>query len=216
MKPLEDPSEFNAALLAACSKAPGKGCRSLPRDSNRAWCDVCRARETLSARTAGLNQARETIRRLNRRCQVAEAAAGKNAWTQRGRRVATFVWDELKRCQAELSEVKSWQWYLREDSGKADRRSTEALGVYLVRCGDFIKIGMSQDVRARVSGFNDTLLPTPAYPIGFIRCESIDIARQREKELHARFSGLRQRGEWFSVGDDLLDFAESLNGSWPT
>ena len=80
----------------------------------------------------------------------------------------------------------------------------EFSGVYFVRCEAFIKIGVSDDVRAR---FRALLSASPyeLIPLGYIPGDP-DGVDELEERLHIRFALLRHRGEWFRAEPDLLEF----------
>jgi hypothetical protein len=73
-------------------------------------------------------------------------------------------------------------------------------GVYFVRQGDYIKIGVSIDVPARVRGLQ-TSSPTPLELLAVLPGKEPE-----EKSLHVRFSHLRASGEWFRAAPELLDY----------
>jgi len=66
-----------------------------------------------------------------------------------------------------------------------------------------IKIGKSTDVKARLSQLQ-TLSPIS------IRIINTPLCTATEAELHQRFAHLRDHGEWFTPGKELLDFIESV------
>lgn len=87
-------------------------------------------------------------------------------------------------------------------SSAAPVAATADQGVYLLRCGTYYKIGMSDNVAWRVQQLS-VALPMEVQHVHTIRTD--DPARL-EKELHTRFADKRVRGEWFSL--DLFDVDE--------
>lgn len=78
--------------------------------------------------------------------------------------------------------------------------------IYFVRDSitGFIKIGRSADPWARLS----QMQVGSAGEITLLAIE--EGCADRERELHVRFSALRQRGEWFCPGDALLGHIDTL------
>jgi hypothetical protein len=77
--------------------------------------------------------------------------------------------------------------------------------VYLVRAGNWIKIGWSRNVGARIS----QLQTGNADPIELIA--TISGGRALERQLHERFADSRVSGEWFKYGPELANYVASLN-----
>lgn len=92
---------------------------------------------------------------------------------------------------------------VRCEDALARDRSRETAQVYFAqaRTTGQIKIGFSIDVSRRIRQIRplSDLLAT------------VDGGRTVEREMHDRFDHLRVAGEWFSPGDDLLEFIGSLN-----
>jgi hypothetical protein len=70
--------------------------------------------------------------------------------------------------------------------------------VYFIRCGDFIKIGFSEQTERRFKSLQ-TAAAAPLELLGTIHGE-------RELELHRQFAHLRSHGEWFRAAPELLAF----------
>lgn len=75
-------------------------------------------------------------------------------------------------------------------------------GVYFVRMGDFVKIGISQDVLSRIDAFA-TGAPTKLALLGIIP----NATRAEEWALHQRFGAHHSNGEWFRATAELLEEA---------
>ena len=76
--------------------------------------------------------------------------------------------------------------------------------VYFVRIGDMIKIGYTTNLRLRVHGLSVTMNQVVATEPG---------TEEREAELHRRFAHLREFGEWFRAGPDLLKYIAGVQAS---
>lgn len=77
-------------------------------------------------------------------------------------------------------------------------RGHESL-VYFVRFDSRIKIGFTTNLSLRLSAIpHDEVMAT------------IPGGRLLEKRLHAKFRHLHVKGEWFSLGDDLLDYVDGI------
>lgn len=87
-------------------------------------------------------------------------------------------------------------------------------GAYFIRCGAFVKIGMSDDIRARFRVLKCST-PYDMTPLGFIAGAPVSV-EELETELHAQFGELRHRGEWFRYEAALVEFIESNVQPWPT
>lgn len=204
-----DRNELIKALHQKCTI----GCTQLGgRGKMAPWCELCRAAAAIKGQYDALLRAYETNRRLHRRCHIAEAAASHRAYSGDGRRVAAYLHTELEALRNEvraLSErlgehCEPWQQELREVP-------PSTRGIYFIKCGDHIKIGLSRDVRARVRSFEG--MPHLVVPLGFIRVDG-DL-REREAEIHKRFAHIRQGGEWFQDCDELRAFIAAETRPWP-
>ena len=72
--------------------------------------------------------------------------------------------------------------------------------IYFVRCGDWIKIGMAQNVIERVQ----SIQAHNPYPVKLLAvCKGY---RAKEGALHRRFKNERRRGEWFVLSERLTAF----------
>jgi hypothetical protein len=77
--------------------------------------------------------------------------------------------------------------------------------VYFLECGDFIKIGWSQNARMRINGLQNSL----PFEIRVLCISYGDV--KLEKALHAKFAHLRHRGEWFRKSAEIYDEIKSLS-----
>lgn len=76
-----------------------------------------------------------------------------------------------------------------------------AESVYVIRCGDFIKIGMTLDLPQRVKDFQ-TGNPHQIEIIAVIDAAG----RATETRLHRHFAKFRHRYEWFHLKGELADW----------
>lgn len=88
----------------------------------------------------------------------------------------------------------------------AKKQTVRKVYVYFVQDGNdgLIKIGQTTSVKKRLAGLR-TMSPTRLNHLGTMLASG----RFNEASLHARFKHLRQHGEWFTPGLELLDFIES-------
>jgi hypothetical protein len=73
--------------------------------------------------------------------------------------------------------------------------------LYLVRCNDLVKIGITNDVEYRLR----TMQTGNPYPLELILQFEYKSAMLVERVLHSKFSKFRVRGEWFRFTDDELE-----------
>lgn len=79
--------------------------------------------------------------------------------------------------------------------------------VYLIRCGDAIKIGFSQNPWARLNSLK-TGMPEEPVLVGY--CSA---TMREERECHTRFEHLKVRREWYRDCRELLNYFSALP-SW--
>lgn len=96
---------------------------------------------------------------------------------------------------------------LRLEAAEEERRAWERSGryrgiVYLLKSGDYYKIGMTTNMKRRFSEMK-TLMPDPVIEIHKIVTNDPQTV---EKYWHSRFSSKRKNGEWFGL--DEFDIAE--------
>jgi hypothetical protein len=85
--------------------------------------------------------------------------------------------------------------------------------VYFIQAegNGLIKIGWTdQHPETRLTGLR-TMSPVRLMPLGVLRRRD----RVGERNTHLRFVHLRQHGEWFEPGRDLLDFIRDRAKPWP-
>jgi hypothetical protein len=88
------------------------------------------------------------------------------------------------------------------------------MGVYFLRCGPFIKIGISDNVHRRLKGMR-TDNPFDIEPVGFICCQTYPDAQRLESELHCQFDSERHHREWFRDCDRLRAVIQQRASAWP-
>ena len=69
-------------------------------------------------------------------------------------------------------------------------------GTYFILCGDFIKIGFSNNIKKRMGQLQGGN-PFKLYLIGVI------YNKWYERELHSIFKHLKIRGEWFKLNIEI-------------
>lgn len=109
--------------------------------------------------------------------------------------------NEQERADLDAAELE-WQSRARfsRDRERAERES--ASRVYFMRHDRIIKIGFSVDPEKRAQALASAVI-LATEPGG----------RVLEEAMHAKFSHLRIRGEWFSPGPDLLAYINKLRGA---
>lgn len=88
-------------------------------------------------------------------------------------------------------------------------------GVYFVRSGDFVKIGVSTNVVRRVLGAAQSWNPHPVEILGWIHEPDCEAAQILERTLHQRFAVHRHRLEWFHTHEELMTFIEDNAKPFP-
>lgn len=78
--------------------------------------------------------------------------------------------------------------------------------VYMIYSAGLIKIGTSRDPIARATGLRNM----SAHPVSLIWIGVGDT--ELERELHKRFAGSRERGEWFRPDPELREFIGERQG----
>lgn len=82
----------------------------------------------------------------------------------------------------------------------ASTRTDQTL-TYFAKCGEFVKIGRTHNVKQRLRKFQE------GNPNEVILLATCDLD---ENDLHQQFSHLHHRGEWFKLNDELLEFINKL------
>lgn len=77
--------------------------------------------------------------------------------------------------------------------------------LYLLKCQQFYKIGIANDVQSRLT----QLSTGNPFDLDVLAVYGFSNASPVETAIHQRYSGVRQRGEWFSLDEhDLLDIEQ--------
>jgi hypothetical protein len=83
---------------------------------------------------------------------------------------------------------------------------TKQSNVYVIKCNEFYKIGMSDNPKRRLMELNTA---TP-YTITLVKVIPSDRASELEYELHKEFEGCRIKGEWFRLSKFDLVYIKSM------
>jgi hypothetical protein len=76
--------------------------------------------------------------------------------------------------------------------------------IYLVKCHEYYKIGLTGDIKSRVS----QIQTGNPYPVELIDHFSSFTARKDEDFLHRLFDNVRVRGEWFEIPSIYIERKE--------
>lgn len=77
--------------------------------------------------------------------------------------------------------------------------------VYFIQSGEFVKIGISQDVTKRLQ----TLQTASPYPMKVIKKLAVPYPASAEFRLHRYYADRRRAGEWFALtADDIANIME--------
>lgn len=76
--------------------------------------------------------------------------------------------------------------------------------VYFIQQGEYVKVGRAVDVPQRLDAFNI------GSPLELSLLVAVPAHADLEGAIHARFEHLRQKGEWFTAGPDLMEFISRL------
>ena len=95
----------------------------------------------------------------------------------------------------------------RQQAAAHERLFRAAAGVdsvYFIRCGDYVKIGRSTNVRARLSELQT------GNPYDLRLLATIPGGYPLESSLRSRFSGEHHRGEWFYYSTSVRRFIKDI------
>lgn len=87
-------------------------------------------------------------------------------------------------------------------------------GVYFLRCGEFVKVGLARDVRRSLIGLRH-VIPNDIVPIGFIPAATIVDAQRLERDWLQVLREWHHRGEWFVASEGLLEMISEAVSPWP-
>lgn len=94
-----------------------------------------------------------------------------------------------------------------------NERQRAASLAYFIRCGGYVKIGVSTSPLYRLETIRKTGGVLAPYLLDLSGAELIATEPggfDREKELHKQFAHLRHTGEWFTESPELTAYIESL------
>lgn len=87
----------------------------------------------------------------------------------------------------------------------SDAPHTVGVAVYFIGCGSFVKIGMTNDLSARMKSF-ETHSPFEIVLHGRVDCVGRGPAAKLEADFHKKFSEHHERREWFRNEGALSKF----------
>ena len=92
------------------------------------------------------------------------------------------------------------KWSLARKTKREKDANPKAGWIYLIKCHEFYKVGIADDVKARLSSMQ-TGCP---YPLELIEAWRSNNASKEEKAIHALLSRYNVRGEWFMLPPELV------------
>lgn len=105
-----------------------------------------------------------------------------------------------------------WPWNYPPDVHPA--RCSLLSGVYFVRQGDWVKIGVSSHVLSRIK---HAILWNPNdLVVSWIYEPDMDAAGTLERAIHEKFALAHHRHEWYAATDGLLEFMREHSRPVPT
>lgn len=87
-----------------------------------------------------------------------------------------------------------------------DESTTKHRWVYIIQCGEFIKIGIAEDVSKRLA----TLQTGSPHKLTLLRKFKSSNAERVEQELHEKLGKHHHRNEWFRLDDVVKAWVESI------
>jgi hypothetical protein len=117
-----------------------------------------------------------------------------------GRAAPRKLQDEKMRKSKSISSGRSFADIIAEREGRLKKPSE--MTVYFIRCGEMVKIGVSDNPKARLRNIQ-TCNPAPAE---IVKTELGGPGR--EQALHRRFWRQHERGEWFRYEGALRRYVE--------
>lgn len=97
---------------------------------------------------------------------------------------------------------------------KVSARLTDSSRVYLIRCGDRVKIGRSGNPRKRLEQVrrgDGCLMDDSLDPSNAVLIYDMPGHAKEETALHQRFKAYRTVGEWFRIEGELRDYIATLD-----
>lgn len=97
---------------------------------------------------------------------------------------------------------------------KVSARLTDSSRVYLIRCGDRVKIGRSGNPRKRLEQIrrgDACLMDTTLDPADSQLIYEMPGHAKEETALHQRFKAYRTAGEWFRIEGELKEYIATLD-----
>lgn len=104
---------------------------------------------------------------------------------------------EIHNLRSELEFMRS---HYEEPKPKQKKRQPKKRCVYLLKCGDKFKVGVSKNVDRRIKELDKRPLPVKLVT----KSELVHCAFEAEKEIHERLEDYRIDGEWFDIPESLI------------
>ena len=98
-------------------------------------------------------------------------------------------------------------------ASRATRMVMDHCFLYAIQASDFVKVGISVDVRARASAIQ-TGCPHPVRLVAGVGCATTECARILERKAHAHLAVWRTGGEWFRYTPDCRRALLDLFDGW--
>lgn len=98
------------------------------------------------------------------------------------------------------------------------QRAKNNARVYFMRCGEFVKIGVSTAPAYRHRQIRESGGVLMPHGLDFTKTELVTHVKggyAHEKALHAKFSHLRHTGEWFTEAPELTEYINDLDRTTP-
>jgi predicted GIY-YIG superfamily endonuclease len=78
--------------------------------------------------------------------------------------------------------------------------------IYIVECEGLYKIGITKNVKKRISG----MTTGNPFEIQVIKARIVQACRENEKMMHNKFRCKNKSGEWFDLSDNDLELASKM------
>jgi hypothetical protein len=122
-------------------------------------------------------------------------------------RNAAQSFDLTSHSRSSVDQAIATFWQRHNSTQKTQKPPKRKSGyVYLIKGGDFFKIGVTKSLNSRMKYFQ-TKLPFEVEELAII---ASDDSYGLEKQLHEQFEHKRVNGEWFSLDEEDVETIQSL------